>query len=91
MTLAQVGYREQQMQQQWHDLVMAEQAGQEPEILEHMYNVYLQLAEEYNAWTDADQRQRQNRGKASSALRPNTFPRPTLSCQGNKQNTKKAS
>jgi hypothetical protein len=36
------------MQQQWYDLVMAEQQGSSLEVLEQMYDSYILLAEEYN-------------------------------------------
>ncbi len=52
MTLTQVEYAEQRMQQQWHDLVQAEQTGQPLETLEQMYNGYILLAEEFNALQD---------------------------------------
>jgi hypothetical protein len=53
MTLAQVKQAERQMQQQWHDLVMAEQRGEPAETLEHMYNLYILRAEEWNTLTAA--------------------------------------
>jgi hypothetical protein len=46
MTLAEA---EQRMQQQWHDLVQAEQSGASLELLEQMYDRYILLAEEFNA------------------------------------------
>lgn len=48
MTRAQLESAEQRMQQQWHDLVMAEQAGKPLEVLEQMYDSYILLAEEFN-------------------------------------------
>lgn len=48
MTRAQLQSAEQRMQQQWHDLVMVEQAGKPLEILEQMYDCYILLAEEFN-------------------------------------------
>ncbi len=36
------------MQEQWYDLVMAEQEGSSLDELEHMYDTYILLAEEYN-------------------------------------------
>lgn len=60
MTEAQIEFAEQRMQQQWHDLVMAEQAGQPLEILEQMYDTYILFAEEYNACQQLDQRQKQD-------------------------------
>lgn len=94
MTLAQVQYAEQQMLQQWHDLVMAEQASQPLEVLEQMYDRYILLAEEFNARTEEYQCQKQNkhRGKSGgSASRPNNITGPVLPRQGKKQNTKLAS
>lgn len=93
MTLAQVEYAEQRMQQQWHDLVMAEQAGASLEELEQMYDLYILLAQEYNACSEAYQRQRQSRRKtAGSATRANPpLTGPALPRQGKKHNTKLAS
>jgi hypothetical protein len=91
MTLAQVEYAEQRMQQQWHDLVMAEQAGKPSEILEQMYTVYILLAERFNATTDEYQRQRQNWYQTGSARRPATFNGQDPSRQEHQQHTKLAS
>jgi phosphosulfolactate phosphohydrolase-like enzyme len=55
MTLAQIEYAEQRMQKQWRDLVMAEQEGQPLEALEQMYDIYILLAEEFNAYVQAYQ------------------------------------
>ncbi len=41
------------MQQQWHDLVMAEQRGEALDVLEQMYDTYILLAEEYNRCSEA--------------------------------------
>lgn len=92
MTLAQVEYAEQRMQQQWHDLVMAEEAGASLEELEQMYDLYILLAQEYNACSEAYQRQRQSRRKsASAAPRPATLTGPALPRQGKKHDAKLAS
>jgi hypothetical protein len=48
--LAQLADADARLQQQWHDLVMAEQAGKPTEVLEQMYETYLLLAEEFNQW-----------------------------------------
>ncbi len=48
MTLTELEHAEKCMQQQWHDLVMAEQQGTSLEILEQMYDTYILLVEEYN-------------------------------------------
>lgn len=91
MTLAQLEYAEQRMQQQWHDLVMAEQAGKPLEILEQMYDSYILLAEEYNAGMQAYQRQRQSRRKISSAYQQNNAAGSALPQQSKQQDAKKAS
>lgn len=94
MTLAQVQYAEQQMQQQWHDLVIAEQAGQPLEVLEQMYDHYILLAEEFNALTEEYQRQKQSRRRSksgNSASHPNNITGPVLPHQGKKQGAKLAS
>jgi hypothetical protein len=48
MTLAELERAQKTMQQQWYDLVMAEQQGSSLDVLEHMYDAYILLAEEYN-------------------------------------------
>jgi hypothetical protein len=48
MTLTELERAEKTMQQQWYDLVMAEQQGSSLEVLEQMYDQYILLAEEYN-------------------------------------------
>jgi hypothetical protein len=48
MTLAELERAQKTMQQQWYDLVMAEQQGSLLDVLEHMYDTYILLAEEYN-------------------------------------------
>ncbi len=65
MTRAQLESAEQRMQQQWHDLVMAEQAGQPLETLEQMYDSYILYAEEYN-----DLKAAQERRSARAKQRP---------------------
>ncbi len=91
MSLAQVECAEQRMQQQWHDLVMAEQAGSPLEMLEQMYDRYILLAEEFNARSEEYQRQRQSRRKPGSVSRPGTITGPALPRQGKKQDAKLAS
>lgn len=59
MTRAQLKSAEWRMKQQWHDLVMAEQAGEALDVLEQMYDHYILLAEEYNACLSAYQQRRQ--------------------------------
>ncbi len=88
MTFAQVEYAEQRMQQQWHDLVMAEQAGETREVLEQMYDLYILMAEAYNACIEKYQLKRQNRRVA------NPYPPvagPPLPRQGKQQDAKLAS
>jgi hypothetical protein len=48
MTQTELEYAQKAMQQQWYDLVMAEQQGSSLNVLEHMYDTYILLAEEYN-------------------------------------------
>jgi hypothetical protein len=47
------------MQQQWYDLVTAEQQGSSLDVLEHMYDTYILLAEEYNRCYEASHKERQ--------------------------------
>lgn len=51
MTMQELEQAEKSMQQQWHDLVMAEQQGEPLETLEQMYDTYILLAEEYNRYS----------------------------------------
>lgn len=86
MTKAQVEIAEQRMQQQWHDLVMAEQAGQPLEVLEQMYDIYILLAEEYNACMEEYQRPRQGKHRNAPARRSNNSPTgPVLPHRSKKQ------
>ncbi len=57
MTLAEIERAEKDMQQQWYDLVMAEQQGSSLKVLEQMYDTYILLAEEYNRCCEAFQRE----------------------------------
>ena len=41
------------MQEQWYDLIAAEQGGSPLDVLEHMYDTYILLAEEYNRCCEA--------------------------------------
>jgi hypothetical protein len=91
MTVTQVEHAGQRMQQQWHDLVMAEQAGAPLEVLEHMYDLYILLVEEYNACSATYQQQQERRQTSGSASRAKNITRPTLHRRKNKQNTKLAS
>lgn len=85
MTFAQVEHAERCMQQQWHYLVMAEQAGETQEALERMYDLYILLAEAYNACLEEYQFQRQNR-RASCHL-----PNPIVPHQDKPQDAQLAS
>jgi hypothetical protein len=48
MTTTELEYAERRMQQKWYDLVMAEQQGVPPHVLERMYNAYMLAVEDYN-------------------------------------------
>jgi hypothetical protein len=48
MTQTDLEYAQKAMQQQWYELVIAEQQGSSLDVLEHMYDTYILLAEEYN-------------------------------------------
>ncbi len=61
MTLAELEHAERCMQQQWHDLVEAEQQGSPLEVLEQMYDTYILLAEEYNRCSEEYQQKCQFR------------------------------
>jgi hypothetical protein len=45
------------MQQQWYELIMAEQQGSSLDALEHMYDSYILLAEEYNRFYETSQQE----------------------------------
>ena len=91
MKLAQVESAEQRMQQQWHDLVRAEQESQPLEVLEQMYDRYILLAEEYNACAEAYQHTRQGRRASASARRSGNLTGPAMPRQGKQQDAKLAS
>jgi hypothetical protein len=57
MTPRELEQAERSMQQQWLDLVMAEQQGEPLGTLEQMYDNYILLAEEYNRCQDAYEEQ----------------------------------
>jgi hypothetical protein len=77
MTLAEITYAEKRMQQQWHDLVMAEQEGASLQLLEQMYDSYILFLEEYNRCSEAYQRE--SRSRRSSAPRRKRITRPISS------------
>jgi hypothetical protein len=57
MTQTDLEHAQKAMQQQWYELVMAEQQGSSLDVLEHMYDTYILLAEEYNRCCEASQRE----------------------------------
>ena len=72
MTPRELEQVERSMQQQWQDLVMAEQQGESLETLEQMYDTYILLAEEYNRCHDVYEeqlRQRQTRLQGHKSVR----------------------
>ncbi len=60
MTMQELEHVEKNMQQQWHDLVIAEQQGAALETLEQMYDTYILLAEEYNRCSEEYQCEQQS-------------------------------
>ena len=58
MTQSDLEHAQKAMQQQWYDLVMAEQQGSSLDVLEHLYDTYILLAEEYNRCYEASQQER---------------------------------
>ena len=78
MTLAELQYAEKRMQQQWHDLVMAEQEGASLQALEQMYDSYILLLEEYNCCSEAYQREGRTRRGAASRRKRITQPMSSL-------------
>jgi hypothetical protein len=66
------------MQQQWYDLVMAEQQGSSLDVLEQMYDTYILLAEEYNRCYEASQQELQGRlTVATTPTRNGPWPKST--------------
>ena len=57
MTQTDLEHAQKAMQQQWYDLVMAEQQESSLDVLEHMYDNYILLAEEYNRRYEASQQE----------------------------------
>ena len=57
MTQSDLDHAQKVMQQQWYDLVMAEQQGSSLDVLENMYDIYILLAEEYNRCYEASQQE----------------------------------
>jgi len=55
MTQTDLEHTQKAMQQQWYDLVMAEQEGSSLDELEHLYDTYILLAEEYNRCYETSQ------------------------------------
>lgn len=67
MSLTELERAEKHMQQQWYDLVMAEQQGNSLEVLEQMYDTYILLVEEYNRCYEAYQQESQVELRVASA------------------------
>jgi len=61
MTLAQLEYAQERMQQKWYELAMAEQRGVAAPVLERMYNAYVLAMEEYNRRREEYQREMQTK------------------------------
>ena len=59
MTHTKLEHAQKAMQQQWYELIMAEQEGSSLDVLEHMYDTYILLAEEYNRCCEASQQENQ--------------------------------
>ena len=74
MTLAELEYAEKRMQQQWHDLVMAEQEGASLQLLEQMYDSYILFLEDYNRCSEAYQRESRTRRSPASHRKRITTP-----------------
>ena len=77
MTTQELEHVEKHMQQQWHDLVVAEQEGADLHTLEQMYDTYILLAEEYNRCSEEFQREQQRaqgrRGPVVSGSKKQSF------------------
>ncbi len=59
MTQTDLEHAQKAMQEQWYDLIMAEQEGSSLDELEHLYDTYILLAEEYNRCCEASQQEHQ--------------------------------
>jgi hypothetical protein len=89
MTQTDLEHAQKAMQQQWYDLVMAEQQGSTLDVLERMYDNYILLAEEYNRCYEASQKENQPALRTSSA--PNRTKTRTSSSNDNQNDIKLAS
>ena len=69
MILTELEHAQRIMQQQWYDLVMAEQQGSSLEVLEQMYDSYILLAEEYNRCREVFQQENQEKLRAASSFK----------------------
>ena len=69
MTQTDLEHAQKAMQQQWYDLVMAEQEGSSLDDLEHLYDTYILLAEEYNRCYEASQQEHQLALRTTSTLK----------------------
>ncbi len=74
MTLTELEHAQNRMQQQWHDLVMAEQEGASLQALEQMYDSYILFLEEYNRCSEAYQRESRTRRGFAPHLKRITKP-----------------
>ena len=85
MTVQELERVEKNMQQQWHDLVIAEQQGAALETLEQMYDTYILLAEEYNRCSEQYQRE-QPRPSATRPLAAKRSKQPSFLGRDRQQN-----
>ena len=91
MTMQELEHVEKNMQQQWHDLVIAEQEGATLETLEQMYDTYILLAEEYNRCSEEYQREQQRVQSRRGPVVPGSKKQPFLGREREQKRVKLAS
>ena len=89
MTQTDLEHAQKAMQQQWYDLVMAEQQGSTLDVLEHMYDTYILLVEEYNRCYEASHKE--NQPALRTTATPNRTKTRTTSSNDNQNHIKLAS
>ena len=91
MTLAQLEYAQERMQQKWYELAMAEQRGVALPVLERMYNAYVLAMEEYNCRKEEYQREMQAESDPKAVKQKRAARSKSPSSSEEREHTKKAS
>ncbi len=91
MTLAQLEYAQERMQQKWYELAMAEQRGVASPVLERMYNAYVLAMEEYNRRREEYQREMQAESDSEAEKQKRAASSKAPSSSAKREHAKKAS